>query len=231
MAQITEAPVVLTGQYFGAPGGITRYLWVQAVYPSGRSVLSNLITISSAGTLNNQNKILLEWRPVPGAIGYDVIQTPTSTIPTVGATASIALAQGITRPSYTLESELTLQSWTYYAGINATSIPAASITGAQIAAATITGSNLAANTVTGVNVATNLIITFSGVGVDASGGAADATVTGVKAGDILKWAWNMTDLTDVTNKFAATADGNGKISQLNTNLSAKTIFFLFLSQQ
>ena len=85
--------------------------------------------------------------------------------------------------------------------------------------------------VTGKKVATNLIISYSGLGVDASGGAANATVTGVKTGDILLFAMNVTDGTDDTAKFAATANGTDTISQLNTDLSAKTLRFLFLSQQ
>jgi len=85
--------------------------------------------------------------------------------------------------------------------------------------------------VTGAKVATNLVINFTGLGVDASLGAANATVTGVKSGDILLMAFNQTDATDDTARFATTANGTGTISQLNTDLSAKTIHWLLLSQQ
>jgi hypothetical protein len=90
---------------------------------------------------------------------------------------------------------------------------------------------IGAGQVHGTHVATNLIISYSGLGVDASLGATNATVTGVATGDILLFAFNVTDSTDDTARFAATANGTNTISQLNTDLSAKTLRFLFLSQQ
>ena len=65
-------------------------------------------------------------------------------------------------------------------------------------------------------------------GVDASGGAADATVPGVKAGYVLKSAINLTDLTDATADFAPVANGDDTISQLTTDLSAKKILFFVI---
>jgi len=90
---------------------------------------------------------------------------------------------------------------------------------------------IGAGQVHGTHVATNLIISFSGLGANASGGATNATVTGVAAGDILLFAFNVTDSTDDTARFASTANGANTISQLNTDLSAKTLRFLLLSQQ
>ena len=95
----------------------------------------------------------------------------------------------------------------------------------------IATADLAAHAVTGAKVATNLVISFSGVGVNASVTPANATVTGVKSGDILLMAYDVTTPADVTADFATTANGTNTISQLTTNLSAKTIRFLFLSQQ
>lgn len=78
---------------------------------------------------------------------------------------------------------------------------------------------------------TNAIISFSGVWANASVAAANATVTWVKSGDILLFAFNLTDGTDATSLFDATANWNNTIEQNTTDLSAKTIRFLFLSQQ
>jgi len=91
--------------------------------------------------------------------------------------------------------------------------------------------NIDDHAVTGVKVATNLIISYSGLGENASGGATNATVTGVKDGDILLMAFNVTDSTDDTSLFEATANGDDTISQLGSDLSAKTLRFLLLSQQ
>jgi len=78
---------------------------------------------------------------------------------------------------------------------------------------------------------TKFLILFCGLGADASGGAANATVTGVASGDKVIAAVNLTDLTMVTSTFASTANGANTISQLNTNLSAKKILWLVLSNQ
>lgn len=66
--------------------GQSYYYWVQAVYPSGRSLLS------AAGQAQNAPAALsptqfnkVDWDPAPGAIGYRVYQTTTSTAPTSGS--------------------------------------------------------------------------------------------------------------------------------------------------
>jgi hypothetical protein len=112
----TQPAVTAYGAYNGLPGAITRYFWVQAIYPSGRSVVSNLVTISSAGSLSNQNQITISWRPQPGASGYDVLETPTSSAPSVSSTTSIGVALGVTGNVVVLSNEPTLQSWTYQTG-------------------------------------------------------------------------------------------------------------------
>lgn len=113
----TQAPVSYAiGRYLGLPGSITRYFWVQAIYPSGRSVVSNLVEIDNAGSLTSQNQINIQWAPAPGAIGYDVVETPTSSAPTLNATATIGVALGLTDTNLTLSAEPTLVSWTYSTG-------------------------------------------------------------------------------------------------------------------
>jgi len=117
MSLVTEPSVTwATGKYSGLPGSITRYYWIQAIYPSGRSVLSNVIIINNGGSLGQGNSISLQWAGAPGAIGYDVIQTPDGTEPAVNSTATIAVAQGLTGNSLNLTIEPVLNSWTYYQG-------------------------------------------------------------------------------------------------------------------
>lgn len=114
---ITQPPVSwAVGKYLGLPGSLTRYFWVQVVYPSGRSVVSSLIEIDNSSSITRQNQINLQWAVAPGAIGYDVVETSTSAAPTLNATATIAVVQGLTDTNYTLSAEPTLQSWTYSAG-------------------------------------------------------------------------------------------------------------------
>ncbi len=116
----TQAPVnYAIGRYTGLPGSITRYFWVQAIYPSGRSVVSNLVTVSNASLITNGNQINIQWAVAPGAIGYDVIETPTSSAPSLNVLATIAVAQGLTDTNFTLTQEPVLQPWTYETG-NAT---------------------------------------------------------------------------------------------------------------
>lgn len=119
----TQPPVSAYGSYKGTPGSITRYFWVQAIYPSGRAVLSNLVTIENASSLGQYNQINIAWSIVPGAIGFDVIETPTSTEPTVNSTATIGVALGVTGQSLTLTQEPVLVSWTYEAGNGSTTLP------------------------------------------------------------------------------------------------------------
>lgn len=114
---ITQPPVRFAlGTYQGHPGKITRYFWVQAIYPSGRSILSNLVTIDRTGSLTSNNQITISWQPADFAIGYDVIETPTSSIPAVNSTDNIAVVQGVTSGQIVLSAEPNLANWTYETG-------------------------------------------------------------------------------------------------------------------
>ena len=87
--------------------------------------------------------------------------------------------------------------------------------------------NIVDGSITGKKVSSDLLISPAGAGVDASGGATDCTVTGVKAGDKLLFAQDYTLGTIATSKFATHANGTDTISQLNTDLSGSIIQFLF----
>lgn len=247
---VTQAPVnALTAQYFGSPGSNTRYYWVQAIYPSGRSILSGPATITNCSSLTNSNFVSISWRPSPGAIGYDVIETSTSSTPTVSDTITAALIFGTTDFSFS-DTGQTLQSWTYETGNGGVdtqvTIDTTIISGGTPAdilvvngdgtlgqAATLDGATyLDDNSVPGIKVATNLVLAKSTTGVDASVTPTNVTgLTGVLSGDILVFAYGITSAAMETAHFAATANGTGTISQLDTDLSGETILFFFLSQQ
>lgn len=79
-------PTGVVATYFGAAGGATAYYyWIEAIYPSGRSLLtsSNLVTAVAAFSAG-VNEVLVSWSAMAGAIGYNVYRTATTTAPTVG---------------------------------------------------------------------------------------------------------------------------------------------------
>lgn len=79
----------LTAKYLGSQGlGTTAYsYWVQAIYPDGFAVLSAKITTSALlpAALSSSNRVMLNWAPMPGAIGYIVYSNTTGTTPTSGS--------------------------------------------------------------------------------------------------------------------------------------------------
>jgi hypothetical protein len=81
------------GSYFGDSGGTTsRYYWIQAIYAFGRSQLNAYTLVTTPAGLSNKNTVLLIWNAMPGAIGYNVFYTTTTTPPSYGAIA-VALNQ------------------------------------------------------------------------------------------------------------------------------------------
>jgi len=100
-APITYPPVSgLIARYAGSPivgSPTTRYYWVQVVYNDGTSPLSSVL-INGPASLNNDNKITLNWNPMPSAISYNIYYTTSSTAPSAGA---ILLALGVSAPSFT----------------------------------------------------------------------------------------------------------------------------------
>ena len=82
------APVTgVSARYYGSAssGTTTYYYWVQAVYPSGSSRLSNVVQVANLpGFLTSNNRINVSWNPAPGAIGYYVYGNTTGTVPTSG---------------------------------------------------------------------------------------------------------------------------------------------------
>jgi hypothetical protein len=87
LTQYNPAPTGVTARYFGNSGGsTTRYYWLQAIYPSGKSTLAVSGAISSTlASLDGNNCVEVNWNPMAGAIGYNIFYTTTSTAPTTGA--------------------------------------------------------------------------------------------------------------------------------------------------
>lgn len=78
----------LRAAFFGDSGGSTsRYYWVQPIYATGRGPLSGAILVTTPAALSTKNAVLLVWNPAPGAIGYNVYKTATSTAPSAGSIA------------------------------------------------------------------------------------------------------------------------------------------------
>lgn len=84
-------PTGLIASYFGVSGGSNAYTyWVQAIYPSGKSILAASNALSSTNGPDGNNVIEVNWNAMFGAIGYNVYRTVTGTAPTVtGFLASV----------------------------------------------------------------------------------------------------------------------------------------------
>lgn len=91
MSQLTSmlpAPSGVLANFFGdsTGGATTRYYWVQAIYPSGRSILARSNALASMpSSLNRNNQVEVSWNPMAGAIGYNVYYTTSTTAPTNGS--------------------------------------------------------------------------------------------------------------------------------------------------
>ncbi len=81
------APSGVNAAYFGSPGGsTTRYYWIQAIYPTGKSNLQSSNALESTlASLDQNNRVLVSWNSMAGAIGYNVFYTTSSTSPIAGA--------------------------------------------------------------------------------------------------------------------------------------------------
>ena len=91
MAQLPPVTGV-TARYQGignANNTTNYYYWVQALYVEGYAQLSasaNTGAYAAAG-LSTDNLVAVKWNPAPGAIGYLVYRSTSSTTPADGATA------------------------------------------------------------------------------------------------------------------------------------------------
>lgn len=101
LTQYNPAPTGVRSQYFGSSGGATtRYYWVQAIYPGAKSLLAGAPVVTCIANLDNNNRVLVEWNPMAGAIGYNVYYTTSSTAPTGAALATTFLGS-VTAPNFT----------------------------------------------------------------------------------------------------------------------------------
>jgi hypothetical protein len=86
------APTGVTARYQGSANTsftTTYYYWLQALYPDGWSGLSasGNTGAHSPAALTGGNLVNVQWNPAPGAIGYLLYRTTTSTAPGSTATA------------------------------------------------------------------------------------------------------------------------------------------------
>jgi hypothetical protein len=86
------APTGVLARFQGSYSSVnatTYYYWVQALYTGGYSQLSNAGVTGShcPAALTSGNFNAVNWNPSPGAIGYVVYRTTTSTAPVYGALA------------------------------------------------------------------------------------------------------------------------------------------------
>lgn len=82
------APSGVTATFVGdsTGGATTRYYWVQAIYPSGKSLLTRSGALANMpSSLNRNNQVYVEWNPMAGAMGYNVYYTTSTTAPTSGS--------------------------------------------------------------------------------------------------------------------------------------------------
>lgn len=121
-AQIT--PNVPSGLYTQFVGSVTQntqstyYYWVQAVFPLGRSLLVGPSAVSFYSTLST-GKVVINWQPAPGAFGYDVLRTTTSTTPTGACNCAIGI---MVNSSQLVDSNLPLLNYTVVQGNNSSGI-------------------------------------------------------------------------------------------------------------
>jgi len=85
------APTGVTARFYGpynSSNATTWYYWVQALYPEGYSQLSaaGVTSAHAPASLGNGGFNAVQWNPAPGAIGYLVWRSTSSTSPGSGGT-------------------------------------------------------------------------------------------------------------------------------------------------
>ena len=101
----TPAPTGVVATYFGAAGGVTDYYYyIQAIYPSGRSLLASSNLVTAVATFSQSSQISVQWNAMAGAIGYNVYRAGSTTLPTVGTN----FMASVTGNSFTDDGSLTI---------------------------------------------------------------------------------------------------------------------------
>lgn len=105
------SPTGVFARYFGSTGGSTTYVyWIQAVYFNGRSTLGQSNTLSSCSGPDHNNKILVEWNSMAGAIAYNVYRTTTTTPPTGNLAATTYLVTLSSNTGWTDDGTYTISA-------------------------------------------------------------------------------------------------------------------------
>ncbi len=100
------AAVLKTPQITGTPGNTTKCYWLATEYASGETDLSGPQCVKPP-TLSSTAFVSLSWNSAPGATGYTVLKTSTSTKPTSGS-----ISFGSTARTVLLDTGQSLSSWT-----------------------------------------------------------------------------------------------------------------------
>lgn len=170
---------------------------------------------------------------VPSAVfGIDLMVNGALTVKTLTVTSGVS-ASGTSTDVTAGRDVVAGRDVTAVRNIAAT----ATVSGALVAATGATGDVTAARDVTAVRKMTvNGALVLAGnpfrklVAVG-SNGAGNVAFAGAKAGDLVVQVLNLTDTSDVTDKFEGTIAADGQIAQSAAdNLSAKTCAFLLIKQ-
>lgn len=91
-------PVQAGGHAVGLRGGATLYYWVIARYPIGASAPTPVMVPNTVGPvdLSVANYVNLTWNAMPGATGYDVLRSSTSTYPAPCAACAVVINTALT---------------------------------------------------------------------------------------------------------------------------------------
>lgn len=116
MAITLTEPSGIQAIYYGPISGssTTYYYWVQAIFVTGNSALARSAAVTTYG-LSKDNRVGVVWNHIPGATGYNVYRTTTTTQPSKDATA-IQLATSATT-AYDIGSPISTTAITKPSGL------------------------------------------------------------------------------------------------------------------
>ena len=217
----------MAGTNFGAPQG--DIVQVQLTQEEGLAILAQCVgapgSVATAAGVFERGCLMIRTDATSGSGLWEMTGTTASPAWTAVGTASpgsISLVNGhvLVGNVNGVAADVAMSGDVTMNNMGIATIQTNAVTNAKLAGS-IAGSKLLASA----------FISPAATGIDASGGAGDVTATGVKSGDALLWAINLTDGSVVTSDFASTANGNDTISQTSANLAGKSLLLMFLSRQ
>lgn len=207
--------------------GTTYYYWVQAIYPCGRSNWASSNSLSLPSLSYPNAFVIVNWTPMAGAIGYDILKTTSSSAPTGVATNCLAsnftaseiadVGQALT--SYTVWSSSLPAPMGYFAATDTATISAAHLVNMLINGIPTAAANYTTDTATAIIAALSgavigttffLTITNNSLGANTITLVAGADVTLVGTATIAQaathyWVGFVTSITGHTVKLVLIA--------------------------